>query len=66
VANASTIGAGRPILVLQSGLVKLLNEEQLYAVFAHEAGHVLSDHVLYGTALTILTASAGCRGSRCR
>jgi Zn-dependent protease with chaperone function len=56
VANASTIGAGRPILVLQSGLVKLLNEEQLYAVFAHEAGHVLSDHVLYGTALTILTS----------
>jgi len=36
--------------------VKLLNEEQLYAVFAHEAGHVLSDHVLYGTALTILTS----------
>jgi Zn-dependent protease with chaperone function len=54
-ANASAIGAGQPIVVLQSGLVKLLNEEQLYAVLAHEAGHVLSDHVLYGTALTILT-----------
>ena len=52
----STIGAGQPIVVLQSGLVKLLDEEQLYAVLAHEAGHVLSDHVLYGTALTIITA----------
>jgi len=56
IANASTIGAGRPLVVLQSGLVKLLDDEQLYAVFAHEAGHVLSDHVLYGTALTILTS----------
>src|SRR5579863_1759974 len=54
-ANASTIGAGQPIVVLQSGLVRLLDDEQLFAVLAHEAGHVLSDHVLYGTALTILT-----------
>jgi Zn-dependent protease with chaperone function len=54
VANAMTIGAGRPIVVVQSGLVQLLDPEQLRAVFAHEAGHVLSDHVLYRTALLIL------------
>jgi len=54
VANAVTIGAGRPIVVVQSGLVQLLEVEQLRAVFAHEAGHVLSDHVLYRTALVIL------------
>lgn len=54
LANAMTIGAGRPIVVLQSRLVELLDEEQLYAVIAHEAGHVLSDHVLYGTALMII------------
>ncbi len=54
VANALTIGAGRPIVVVQSGLVQLLDVEQLRAVFAHEAGHVLSDHVLYRTALVIL------------
>jgi Zn-dependent protease with chaperone function len=54
VANAVTIGAGRPIVVVQSGLVQLLDVEQLRAVFAHEAGHVLSDHVLYRTALVIL------------
>jgi Zn-dependent protease with chaperone function len=54
VANAVTIGAGRPIVVVQSGLVQLLDVEQLRAVFAHEAGHVLSDHVLYRTALIIL------------
>jgi Zn-dependent protease with chaperone function len=54
LANAITIGAGRPIVVVQSGLVQLLEAEQLRAVFAHEAGHVLSDHVLYRTALAIL------------
>jgi Zn-dependent protease with chaperone function len=54
VANALTIGAGRPIVVIQSGLVQLLDAEQLRAVFAHEAGHVLSDHVLYRTALIVL------------
>jgi len=54
VANAATIGAGRPIVVVQSGLVQLLDVGQLHAVFAHEAGHVLSDHVLYRTALIIL------------
>lgn len=54
VANALTIGAGRPIVVIQSGLVQLLDTEQLRAVFAHEAGHVLSDHVLYRTVLVVL------------
>ena len=34
--------------------MQLLDAEQLRAVFAHEAGHVLSDHVLYRTALVIL------------
>jgi Zn-dependent protease with chaperone function len=54
VANAMAIGAKRPIVVVQSGLVKLLDTEQLRAVFAHEAGHILSDHVMYTTALQIL------------
>jgi len=54
VANAMTIGSARPIVVVNSELIRLLDIEQLRGVFAHEAGHVLSDHVLYGTALTIL------------
>jgi Zn-dependent protease with chaperone function len=54
IANAATVGAKRPIVVVQSGLIKLLDAEQLRAVFAHEAGHVLSDHVMYSTALQIL------------
>ncbi|HEY1689536.1 MAG TPA: M48 family metallopeptidase [Solirubrobacteraceae bacterium] len=54
IANALTIGAGKPIVVVNSELVQLLDAEQLRAVFGHEAGHVLSDHVLYRTALVIL------------
>jgi Zn-dependent protease with chaperone function len=54
IPNAATIGSGRPIVVVQSGLVKLLGDDELYAVFAHEAGHVLSDHTLYATALAII------------
>jgi Zn-dependent protease with chaperone function len=54
VANALTIGAGQPLVVINSELVQLLDAEQLRGVFGHEAGHVLSDHVLYQTALVIL------------
>jgi Zn-dependent protease with chaperone function len=54
VANALTFGAERPVVVINSELVQLLSPEELRGVFAHEAGHVLSEHVLYRTALVIL------------
>jgi Zn-dependent protease with chaperone function len=54
VTNAMAIGAGRPIIVLNSGLVNLGDEETLRVVLAHECGHILSEHVLYRTALLIL------------
>lgn len=54
IANASTIGAATPMVVLNSEIVRLLDAEGLRAVLAHEAAHVLSGHVLYGTALDIL------------
>src|SRR2546430_394453 len=50
--------------LVNSELVQLLDAEQLRGVFAHEAGHVLSEHVLYRTALVIvmrLTALPGIR-----
>jgi len=54
MANASTIGSAQPIVLVNSELIQLLELEQLRVVFAHEAAHVLSDHVLYHTALVIL------------
>jgi Zn-dependent protease with chaperone function len=54
MANAMVIGAARPIVVLNSETVRLLDEDGLRAVLAHEAAHVLAEHVLYATALQIL------------
>jgi Zn-dependent protease with chaperone function len=52
--NALAIGARHPIVVVQSELIRLLDVKQRRAVFAHEAAHILSDHQLYRTALSIL------------
>jgi Zn-dependent protease with chaperone function len=54
LANALTFGSGQPVIVLNSELVRLLDADGLRVVIAHEAAHVLSDHVLYQTALVIL------------
>lgn len=54
LANAAVVGAARPLVVLNSELVRLLDTEGLRAVLAHEAAHVLAEHVVYGTALQIL------------
>ena len=54
LANASTIGTEKPIVLLNSELVRLLDDEGRRAVLAHEAAHVHADHVLYQTALAIL------------
>ncbi len=54
--NALAIGARRPIVVVQSELVRLLDAPQRRAVFAHEAAHILADHQLYRTAMVILVA----------
>lgn len=53
-ANAYTIGAGTPMILLTSRLEGLLEADEVRTVLAHEIGHVLSDHVLYRTALMIL------------
>ncbi|MHB8240959.1 MAG: M48 family metallopeptidase [Solirubrobacteraceae bacterium] len=52
--NAMAIGASKPIVVVQSELIRLLDKPQRCAVFAHEAAHILADHQLYRTALAIL------------
>jgi Zn-dependent protease with chaperone function len=54
LASAYAIGTDRPIVLLNSELVRLLDDEGLRVVLAHEAAHVHSDHVLYRTALLIL------------
>jgi Zn-dependent protease with chaperone function len=54
LANAYAIGTERPIVVLNSELVRILDDEGRRVVLAHEAAHIQSDHVLYRQALLIL------------
>jgi Zn-dependent protease with chaperone function len=54
MANAATFGTGKPVVVLNSELVRILDDPGRRAVLAHEAAHVHSEHVLYQTALLIL------------
>ena len=61
ITNAAAIGADRPIVLLNSRTIDLLDEDELRTVLGHEAAHILSEHVLYRTALMILLA-IGTRG----
>src|ERR671916_2355111 len=54
VTNAMAIGAGTPMVVINSRCVDLFDDLEMRTVLGHEAGHILSDHVLYRTALLIL------------
>lgn len=47
VPNAWTFGDTKIYITITSGLVQLLNDEELDAVIAHECGHILCRHVLY-------------------
>jgi Zn-dependent protease with chaperone function len=52
--NARTLGLDRPIIVLNTGLLDLLDDEELRVVIGHELGHVLSGHALYSSVLFFL------------
>ncbi|NJP51567.1 M48 family metallopeptidase [Streptomyces sp. SBST2-5] len=58
VPNAMCIGMDEPIIVVTTGLVELLDEEEMRAVVGHEVGHALSGHAVYRTILLFLTSLA--------
>lgn len=58
VVNAFTGGVDKPIIVLHSGLIERLNEDEILAVIAHEVGHIHAEHVLYLTAAQLILAVA--------
>lgn len=49
IPNAFTTGVERPVIVVHSGLIDLMDEEELFGVLGHELGHVKAGHVLYKT-----------------
>ena len=61
--NATTIGMNKPIILVNSGLVDLLDEEERRFVVGHELGHAMSGHAVYQTLLLRLLALSGVFGS---
>ena len=56
--NAMCIGMDRPIIVVNSAIFDLMDEDELRWVIAHELGHAMSGHAVYRTILLrILTLS---------
>lgn len=59
LSNAMTIGSKEPLVLVHSRLIEGLDPQQQRVVFAHEAAHVMCDHVLYGTVLQIILRMGG-------
>jgi Zn-dependent protease with chaperone function len=57
--GAMTIGMNKPFIVLNSGLVHLLDVDELRFVIAHELGHAMSGHAVYQTLLQRLLQLSG-------
>ncbi|MDQ6818087.1 MAG: M48 family metallopeptidase, partial [Actinomycetota bacterium] len=57
LGGAQVIGSGEPMVVVDSMLLQRLGPGEQRVLLAHELGHILSDHVLYMTALNILLSA---------
>ena len=58
LVNAFAIGIDKPFIVITTGMVDLMDAEEIHFVIGHELGHVLSGHTVYRTMLYYLMALA--------
>jgi Zn-dependent protease with chaperone function len=56
--NAMALGTDKPFIVITTGLIDLMDEEETRFVIGHELGHVLSGHSVYRTMLYLLIGLA--------
>jgi Zn-dependent protease with chaperone function len=56
--NGKCIGMAKPFIVINSGTIELLDDEELRCLLGHELGHLVSGHAVYRTMVEILTAWA--------
>jgi Zn-dependent protease with chaperone function len=59
LGGAQAIGSTKPLIVMDSQWLRRLGPGEQRALIGHEIGHVLSDHLLYMTALNILLSAGG-------
>lgn len=62
VPNAYTMGDKQTFIVVTSGLLEHLNEEEVSAVIAHECGHIVCRHVFYNTMTNFVLKAADMLG----
>ena len=60
--NAYTFGDTRIFITITSGLVEMMDDEELDAVIAHECGHIVCHHVLYHSIAQIIFSGAASLG----
>lgn len=60
--NAFTFGDTRIFITITSGLVEMMENEELDAVIAHECGHIVCHHVLYHSIAQIIFSGAASLG----
>jgi Zn-dependent protease with chaperone function len=53
--NAGVIGVKEPFIMINSSMLKYLEEPEITVIIAHEMGHIMSGHSLYKTLLWLLT-----------
>jgi Zn-dependent protease with chaperone function len=49
--NAMALGTDKPFIVITTGMVELMDAEEIRFIIGHELGHVLSGHSVYRTML---------------
>lgn len=52
--NAMAVGFDQPFIVVHSGTLTLLSDDEQRVVLGHELGHVMSGHALYHTILYLI------------
>ncbi len=52
--NAMAVGFDKPFIVINSGLLGLLDREEQRAILGHELGHIMSGHATYTTMAQLL------------
>lgn len=59
VTNAAVLGVAGPLryILLSDGLIDQADDRDIEAIFAHEAGHILSHHIFYAVIFTLGLAS---------